>query len=208
MNFDVIAISRALGAGGEPLGDMLAKEFGLRSVDSEIIDRAAERVGATSEEVATSERRRGLLQRMLDSMARSGPIGMEVGMGTGTADVQDLGPDYPHVIVDVIREVATEGKCVLVAHGASHALADRPGTLRVLVTASPETRAKRLEHEAHGPGRARQMVEESDRARADFLKRFYQVEHESPTHYDLVFNTDALTPEDAFRAIQKLAATE
>jgi cytidylate kinase len=37
----------------------------------------------------------------------------------------------------------------------------------------------------------------SDRDRGDYFRRFYDVAEELPTHYDLVVNTDVLTPEQA-----------
>jgi cytidylate kinase len=33
------------------------------------------------------------------------------------------------------------------------------------------------------------------------MKRFYGIDAERPTHYDLVVNTDKLTPDDAARLI-------
>jgi cytidylate kinase len=41
--------------------------------------------------------------------------------------------------------------------------------------------------------RARRVVKASDAGRADYLKRFYGITDELPTHYDLVINTDALS---------------
>ena len=38
-------------------------------------------------------------------------------------------------------------------------------------------------------------------ARADYIKRFYGVGEELPTHYDIVINTDRLAPTDAARLI-------
>ena len=40
-------------------------------------------------------------------------------------------------------------------------------------------------------------VAQSDRNRRDYLRGFYAVREELPTHYDLVINTDGLTPEEA-----------
>jgi cytidylate kinase len=40
-------------------------------------------------------------------------------------------------------------------------------------------------------------VKRDDDERADYLKRFYRVDRELPTHFDLVINTDVLTPEKA-----------
>jgi cytidylate kinase len=41
------------------------------------------------------------------------------------------------------------------------------------------------------------FIRENDAGRADYFLRFYSVEHELPTHYDLVINTEALTPDEA-----------
>jgi len=75
-------------------------------------------------------------------------------------------------------------------------LAGRADTLRVLVTASVETRVRRVAEAGRGPDAAR-FVEDNDVARADYFRRFYEVEQELPSHYDLVVNTDALSGEEA-----------
>jgi CheY-like chemotaxis protein len=50
-------------------------------------------------------------------------------------------------------------------------------------------------------------VNNSDAGRADYLKRFYGISEELPTHYDLVVNTDAVSVEQAAGLIS-LAASE
>jgi cytidylate kinase len=101
-------------------------------------------------------------------------------------------------IRQAIEESTDDGAAVIVAHGASIALTDRDDVLRVLITASPETRSSRLvAAEQAKEGEAGKLVAESDAARADYLKRFYKVGAELPTIYDLVLNTDRLTAEDA-----------
>jgi cytidylate kinase len=72
----------------------------------------------------------------------------------------------------------------------------------VFVTASAETRAERLrETRALDHENAARAIGESDAGRRDYLKRFYGVDEELPTHYDLVVNTDALSIEQAARLI-------
>jgi len=71
-----------------------------------------------------------------------------------------------------------------------------------LVTASPAARAERLASTLGVDNkRAVRAVKRSDAARADYIKRFYGVGAELPTHYDLVINTDRLAPSDAVRVI-------
>ena len=70
--------------------------------------------------------------------------------------------------------------------------------LRVLVTASPETRVRRLvETTGIDEKEATRSIGANDAGRADYLKRFYGVAAELPTHYDLVVNTDSI-PADSW----------
>ncbi len=202
MQFNVIAISRTLGAGGESLGEALADALGFRYVDSEIIDRAAALANATPSEVAQVEARKGLLGRILENLARTGGAG---GMVEPVL-IDVTTPGYEQLIVDVIRETAAMGMAVIVAHGASIPLAGTPGVLRVMVTASANTRAARVaQAESVDPDRARKLVADSDAARADYFHRFYHLERELPTNYDLVVNTDVLTVEQAQAAVLAIA---
>jgi cytidylate kinase len=117
--------------------------------------------------------------------------------------------DYRRLIVDVIEHVAGRGDVVIVAHAASLALAGRPGILRVLVTAPPELRAKRVaESDGVDRDRARKQINESDAGRASYFKRFYGVDREVPTLYDLVVNTETLGADNAAAVIVDAARLE
>ena len=106
------------------------------------------------------------------------------------------------MIRSVLWESAEAGDAVIVAHAASLALATRADVLRVLITASPETRARRVaEAQAIDEAEAGKQIERGDANRADYLKRFYEVSTELPTHYDIVLNTDMIAPADAARLI-------
>jgi cytidylate kinase len=108
-----------------------------------------------------------------------------------------------------IQEVAARGKAVIVAHGASYAIGTEMQALRVLVTASRETRARRVgAAEGLEDIEATRLIKKSDAGRVDYLKRFYGVPVELPIHYDLVINTDALSVEQAAALIAQLAESE
>jgi cytidylate kinase len=96
---------------------------------------------------------------------------------------------------------------VIVAHAAAIALAGDERALRVLVTASPEIRARRLaEQRGLDLGEAKKSIERSDRGRAAYLKSFYGIDRELPIHYDLVLNTDRLSATSAAALISAAAA--
>jgi cytidylate kinase len=204
MAASVICISRALGAGGEDVARLVSERLGFVYVDEEIISRAAERGEIHPETVADEERRKSLVANLLAAMAQSG-----ASLGTPPVDITWNEPSSDAVrsfIRNAIEEVAANGKAVIVAHAASHALGSSSGALRVLITASPEKRATRLA-ESNGLDRseAEKTIKSSDAARADYLKRFYGVK-ELPTSYDLVVNTDALSLERAADVIVHAAS--
>lgn len=177
MSRNVICISRTIGAAGEELGKVVAEKLGYRYVDEEIVERAAEVAGVSSQVIADAER-------------------------------SDGAATYSESIEQVIRETAEEGDVVIVAHGASIPLAGRREVLRVLVTASPESRAARLAKvDAIDEAAASKAVAESDSARTQYFERVYGVKEELPTNYDVTVNTDTVSIDKAARLVMQAALT-
>ena len=190
----VICISRTFAAGGEDVGRRVAEALGFRYVDEEIVEIAAEKAGLDPETVADAEKRRTLAMQLLDGLAWSASATMtptfRPSAFTGEAEAA--------LIRTVIGETAERGDAVIVAHAASIALAGRAGVLRVLVTAPPEVRGRRAaENTGVDEVAGAKLVRDSDRDRAAYLKRFYGLAAELPTHYDLVVNSEFLSPEEA-----------
>jgi uncharacterized protein len=201
-----VCISHAAGAGGEEVGRLVAERLGFLYVDEDIVARAAARGGVQAAEVASEERRKSLAARVLEAIAQGGDawaIGGSIPMGAG----EELSSDDIRVLIrETIEQTAARGNAVIVAHAASHAVRPGPAVLRVLVTASPDTRATRVaDAEGLDQARAARAVKDSDAGRADYLKRFYDVGEELPTHYDLVFNTDTLSAEQAAELVSRAA---
>jgi cytidylate kinase len=197
----VVCISHATGAGGEEVGRLVAERLGFLYVDDDIVARAAARGKISPAEVADEERRRSLVSRLLEAMAQGSS---EVG---GSLVVEGLDRDAVRALIrETIERTAARGNAVIVAHAASHVVDPGDGSLRVLVTASPSTRADRLgAAEALEPAKAVRAVKDSDAGRRDYLKRFYGIDEELPTHYDLVVNTDVLTVERAADLVSRAA---
>jgi cytidylate kinase len=194
----IVTISHATGAGGDNIGRSVAKGLAFRYLDEEIIQLAAERHGIDAEVVADAERRQSLLTRILNDIGAAAMIDPTGRMGLLPSDAFLTREYLRALIVDAVKETAERGRVVIVSHAAAIPLAGRPDLLRVLVTASFETRSRRVA-EATGSKKAdaEKSLKDSDAGRADYFLRFYRVERELPTHYDLVINTDALQPEEA-----------
>lgn len=190
----VVGISRSLAAGGEDVARLVAEDLGFRLVDDEIVTRAAEKAGVTPATIEKVERSPSLIDRILKYM---GAAPADPGFGVYMPAPVPVSESYEGLITSVIRETAAAGKVVILAHGASFPLAGTEGLLRVFVTGSYEARAARLAAEGADAATARKQVAQSDEQRRDYLRRFYDVQHESPEHYDLTVNTDSITTETA-----------
>ena len=200
MGAEVVTIAMTTGARAEQIGQLVAQQLGFRYVNDEIIDRAAEHAGVSRQAVAEVEQSPTLITRIMNSLA----VGMaaEWSGRSLTGDEIDPSASYRQLIQAVIREVAAKRKAVILAHGASILLANSPGVLRVLVTASAATRVARVAKESgHDERQAKREIERADSERRAFFKRFYDLDQELETHYDLVINTDVLAPEAAARLI-------
>lgn len=199
----MICISSLDGSGGAEAASLVARAIGYRLIDEEIVMKAALEAGVEREVVADVERRRSLVLRIIEGL---GSGGIAMGYGVPAGEIPGYGApgqdELRGLIRSVIEETARTGSAVIAAHAASLALSERPDVLRVLVTASPQTRAERLAESLEiDAGKAAQTVKSGDAGRADYLRRFYGVSDELPTLYDLVVNTDRLTTQDAARLI-------
>jgi hypothetical protein len=183
------------------VGGLAAQRLGFLYVDEDIVAHAAARGGIGPGEVADEERRKTLVARLLDGMSQGGEAwalaaAAPPGVGAGGASLSR--DDGRGLIRETVEQTAGRGNVVIVAHAASHAIDPGPQALRVLVTASPATRARRL-GEAQGLDEARsaRAIKDSDAGRRDYLRRLYEIREELPTHYDVVVNTDVLSVERA-----------
>jgi hypothetical protein len=186
---------------------LVADELGFLYLDDEIVAQAAARAGVGTADVADAERRRSLVTRFFDAIAQGAGETWTMSTGSLPPSESKLGRyDLLALIREAIEQATARGDVVIVAHAASHVVASAPDALRVFVTASPDTRARRLaELQGLDETEARRKIKDADAGRRDYLKSFHGVDEETPTHYDLVLNTDVLLIEEA-ASVVSLAA--
>lgn len=223
MGARVICISSSDGSGGEEVAVAVAGALGYPVISEEILSRAAAEAGVSLEAVADVERRKTFMSKLVGrlvphSAAASDPafahsVDAQVTASlVGVALPLETGPRLSNEelrgkIRSAIDEYLAYGDVVILAHAASHSLAGRDGVLRVFVTGSPATRSARLQASREISAKdAESMVATGDANRAGYLKRFYGIQEELPSHYDLVVDTDDLTVDAASRRI--LAAAD
>jgi cytidylate kinase len=197
--FSVICISHTDGSGGDVAGRIVAERLAWRYVDEELISEAARIARVDPSRIAATEKtpRRTVTRRVLEFLgsAQRGARGQRPSAadvaGTSVSD-----EELRNSVRAAIEAIATGGRAVIVAHAASMALGARADVLRVLVTAPNGIRGKRIARSRTMPMvEAATVITSGDKARREYLRAFYDVDDEQPTHYDLVISTETLTPE-------------
>ena len=214
----VITLSRQLGSHGEEIAARVAQALGLRLVDAETINRAAQRAGVPQVALAEMEREteRGLANQVLKAL-RTMPSLSPVGeLGTVAPDLTGLtlpfvgffSPTIPplsaslegyvHMIDLVIRGLAQEGNVLIVGRGGQTVLRKHPGALHVQTVAPLAYRVETvMARQGLSKRDAQNRIRTNDRARFDYVRRYHDVDWLDPTLYHLTINTGRLSMDTA-----------
>src|ERR1700722_2999322 len=160
MGYRVVCVSGTDGSDAAEVAGAVADALGFRTVNEEVVARAAAEAGVDQDVLADVERRKSalakLLERFTQPAAATTPDLLISGNNPMTAAVLGVGlpleagshrldsDELRGLIRSAIDEIAARGNVVIVMHAASQALAGRQGVLRLLVTASADTRSARL----------------------------------------------------------------
>ena len=205
----VITISRQSGSEGNEITRLLCKRLGYQYFDKALMIDFAAKLGIQPDQVvdlsADQYQARGFWERAFGSFQM--PFGDP--SGWALAVQQDI---LEEISLQQIRQMITfayeRDNVVIVGRGGQIVLADQPNVLHVRVVAPLETRIARWQkRENLSYDEARARVREHDAAHIDFIKCFYNADLNDPALYDLVINTEKITPEMAVDLIVKVAET-
>jgi cytidylate kinase len=169
----VVTISRQLGSLGREVAQAAGQRLQYRVVYRELINEAA--------------RRAGVPDLALHTIDELGLLGMKPTVQEQRA--------YHRAMVQVMNELADEGRYIIVGRAGQAILHGRMGALHVRVISPASVRIERLMAEYAIPAEAaKAQIEASDRSRRAFLRRFYASDWDSPELYDLVINTEKIDP--------------
>lgn len=194
----VLTISRQYASGGSVIARRVAERLGWTIIDSEFVDRVAERAGLPPEEVAAREERTAsLMERLATTLAVSSPE-LFLASADLSPETTRSATDIARITEAVIEEAADHGNVVLVGRGAQACLARREGTLHVRIIAPHDVRvrtaAERLDLDETA---AEHIVHERDDARKEYVRTHYQRDWNDPANYHLIVNSALLTYDGA-----------
>jgi cytidylate kinase len=218
----VITINGQIGSGAHEIGAQVAQLLEIDYVDRMIIARAANRLGATVEAVAELEQRpltrtdriARFLQSALERSAAAGAsgdpyFGPEMGTMLGR-EYQDISREpitradelddqkFIEVTTDVIKEVADSGNAVILGRASNLILKDFPQAFHVGLVASLERRLQIAQaRESLSEEEAKRLIQLQEKARVDFVSRFFKTPPDNPADCHIVLNITNLTQDQA-----------
>ena len=189
-----VTVSRLYGAGGIRVAEAVAEGLRWRTVDREVVEEAARRLGVDPRlAAALDEKVPALIE--------------EAGLALAAAER----PPVPVSALDdralaeavraVIFSLADAGGYVILGRGGQAALRDRPDAVHIQLSGDLEDRAARVaEWQGVSQAEARARCSRVDEERAAYVRRFHGADIRDPSLYDAILNTSRLGVDGAARA--------
>ncbi len=221
----VITINGPIGCGAVTIGQMVSEQMNLSFVDRLFFTEAARIIGTPVGTLIAKEQRVDrfrdrlgrFVQTMLERSAMSGVSG-EPYFGRGIENLppetyMDLTGDgsvaqklddktFIEAMTKVAKDLHAQGNAVIIGRGANQILADAPHTLHVGLLAPMEVRVKTLIDREHFEKEEAEIhVEELERAREDFIMKFWKVHPNEAKHYHMMLNMGKMNPQTAAEVI-------
>ena len=223
----VITINGNIGCGAVTIGQMVADQMHLDFVDRLVLTQAARLVGTPVGALIDKEQRVDrfrdrlgrMIQTMLERSAVSGVSGepyfgrgietlppetyMELA-GETTATAQKVDDKaFLDATTTVVKDLQRKGDVVIIGRGANVILADTPGVTHVGLLAPLDVRVEYMISREHfDRDEAQGYVEELDRARVAFFRKFFEkVGPDDPSIYHMMLNMGRMESKTAAEVI-------
>ena len=175
----IITIGREYGSGGRQIGQEIAKYFGIKCYDKELLEHAANDSGICKELFENHD------EKPTDSFLYS--------------LVMDT---YSFGYSSAIKKLADEGPCVMVGRCADYALADWKDCFSVFVHADFDWRINRLAAKHNkSPKEAKDMITKTDKSRASYYNYYTNKKWGAAKSYNLCIDSSKLGIENSVRTI-------
>jgi len=222
----VITINGPIGCGSVTIGQMVAEQLGINFVDRMIFTEASRIVGTPVGTLIAKEQRVNrfrdrlgrFVQTVLERSAMSGVSGepyfgrgienlppetyMDL-TGEGGGVVQKLDDKtFIDATTKVVKDIHAKGNAVIIGRGANQILADATDTLHVGLIAPMSVRVETLMAREHFEREEAEIhVVELERAREDFVQKFWKVHPNEARHYHMMLNMGRMSPKIAAEVI-------
>ena len=192
----VITIAREYGSGGHQLGEMLAKELGIKLYDNEFIRLAAQRSGMDEQYIVKNEQSiPSFWLKCILSKNSEQPL-----EGSLSAD------DVLFVAESrIVQDLAEEGSCVIVGRCADFVLKDYPKVLKVFCYSDLQSAVERcITRYGISAEDAEAEIRRVNRNRIHHYEYYTGRKWGSPHQYQLMLNTGSIGLDTACRLVKDI----
>ena len=221
----VITINGPIGCGAIEVGKLVSQKASLSYVDRMLFSEAAKVLGSPVPDlirreqrfVSTVSRFTRVLQEALEKSAISGISGepyfgrgMEMlSSETYTDLLSDNGggkkisdDDFIKALSQVVKDISDSGDVVIIGRGSNMILSDVPNAVHVGMVGSLDLRVKIMTEREHlEQDQAVEYVDNLEKARVSFYKKFFKVHPDDPELYDVMLNMDHMSQDIASEMI-------
>lgn len=186
----IITIGRQFGSGGREIGEKLAKHFGIKFYDKELLSRAAQESGFCEEMMHSHDERPTnsfLYNLVMDTYS----------FGYNSSSFVDMPISHKVFLAqfDTIKKIANEGPCVIVGRCADYALSDYQNCLNIFIHADEQNKVKRIMgkySDITTEQKAKDMMIKKDKSRQSYYNYYSSKKWGRADSYDLSINSGIL----------------
>lgn len=182
----IINVGRQLGSGGRVIASMLAKDFGCKFYDKELLNLAAKESGFCETFFEQNDEQKGFLKSFFYAH-------MPFLSGSNFYSNKLSQESLFQFQSDAIRKAANEGSCVFVGRCADYVLRDYKNTASVFITADLDERVERVA-KRHGCGKetAMKIITDRESERSTYYNYYTGKKWGYSASYDLCINSSIL----------------
>jgi cytidylate kinase len=166
----VITIGREYGSAGRQIGQGIARYFGIKCYDKELLEHAASESGICKEVFENHDEKPTnsfLYSLVMDTYS--------FGYSSAGAGFAEMPMNHKVFLAqfDAIKKLASEGPCVMVGRCADYALADNKDCFSIFVHADLNWRINRISEKYHKtPKEAKDMITKLDKSRSSYYNYY------------------------------------
>lgn len=182
----VLNIGRQLGSGGHAIGTILAKEFGIKFYDKEVLDLAAQESGFSKYFFERDDEHRGFVKSLFNSIIPFTSSGDPYGNQLSSESLFKFQSD-------AIKKAAERESCVFVGRCADYVLRDHPRCVNIFISANMEDRVARLMQKLQIDAQeAEKRALEGDDKRASYYNYYSALTWGEAATYHICINSSVL----------------
>ena len=194
----IITIGREYGSAGRQIGQEVARYFGIKCYDKELLEHAANDSGICKELFENHD------ERPTNSFLYS--LVMDTYSLGYTNSYVDMPINHKVFLAqfDAIKKIAANESCVIVGRCADYALADEPHCLNIFIRSNMDDRIKRISERLNvTENKAKDIIKKKDKERSSYYNYYTSKKWGDARSYDLCLNTSQISVEDSIELILK-----